>query len=271
MSDSSAESTILIVDSLPLRNFGLVTLLDRLSGTTKFRLASLTPDDAEKWIDGDANCSMIIYNIGGASVADHRHVKRIKALRTRAAEAPLVILSDNDSREEILSALGVGAQGFLYAGTNAQLALQALSFIFKGGSYFPAAAQPKRRSAVHLNGEMESDCPPPAECTTLDVGNGGVANAADAGSININLTERQKSVLERLGRGESNKAIARLLGIREGTVKVHVRQIMRKLGVANRTQVAIACAAPGPGPKCARTIAASRARWTWRRAIRGSE
>ncbi len=120
MSDLSDESTILIVDSLPLRNFGLVALLDRLSGTTKFRLASLTPDDAERWIDEDANCSMIIYNVGGASVADRKHQKRIKGLRERAAEAPLVILSDNDSREEILSALSVGAQGYLYAGTNAQ-------------------------------------------------------------------------------------------------------------------------------------------------------
>ena len=45
---------------------------------TKFRLASLTPDDAERWIDADANCSMIIYNVGGASVADHKHLKWIK-------------------------------------------------------------------------------------------------------------------------------------------------------------------------------------------------
>ena len=240
MSELSDESTILIVDSLPLRNLGLVTLLDRLSGTTKFRLASLTPDDAEKWIDSDTHCSMIIYNVGGASVGDHKHLKRIKSLRARAGEAPLVILSDNDSREEILSALGTGAQGFLYAGTNAQLALQALSFIFKGGSYFPAAAQPRRRSSIPLNGTLELSRSPVAY-PALDIGDGVVASAADTGTANINLTERQKSVLERLGRGDSNKAIARVLGIREGTVKVHVRQIMRKLGVTNRTQVAIAC------------------------------
>jgi hypothetical protein len=36
------------------------------------------PDDAERWIDADANCSMIIYNVGGASVADHKHLKWIK-------------------------------------------------------------------------------------------------------------------------------------------------------------------------------------------------
>jgi DNA-binding NarL/FixJ family response regulator len=49
-------------------------------------------------------------------------------------------------------------------------------------------------------------------------------------------------VLERVSRGDSNKIIARGLGIKEGTVKFHVRQLMRKLGVANRTQIAIACA-----------------------------
>src|SRR6195256_395280 len=241
MSDSPNESTILIVDSLPLRNFGLVALLDRLSGTTKFRLASLTPDDAERWIGGGADCSMIIYNVGGASVAEPKQLKRIKGLRARAAEAPMVILSDNDSREEILSALSVGAQGFLYTGTNAQLALQAISFIFKGGSYFPALVPPRRRSSVPLNGTMELS-PSAVACTTLDIGDAVVESGADTSSTNINLTERQKSVLERLGHGDSNKAIARVLGIREGTVKVHVRQIMRKLGVTNRTQVAIACA-----------------------------
>ena len=239
MSELSDESTILIVDSLPLRNLGLVTLLDRLSGTTKFRLASLPPDDAERWIDGATHCRMIIYNVGGASVGDHKHLKRIRSLRARAGEAPLVILSDNDSREEILSALGAGAQGFLYAGTNAHLALQALSFIFKGGSYFPATNQPRRRSSAHLNGTMEFTSPPVTR-TTLDMGEAVVERVADTGSSNINLTERQRSVLERLGHGDSNKAIARVLGIREGTVKVHVRQIMRKLGVNNRTQVAIA-------------------------------
>jgi hypothetical protein len=45
---------------------------------TKFRLASRAPDDAERWIGADAHCSMIIYNVGGASVADHKHLKWIK-------------------------------------------------------------------------------------------------------------------------------------------------------------------------------------------------
>jgi DNA-binding NarL/FixJ family response regulator len=53
------------------------------------------------------------------------------------------------------------------------------------------------------------------------------------------LTDRQRSVLMCLYHGDPNKVIGRKLGMTETTVKVHVREIMRKLGVANRTQVAV--------------------------------
>jgi DNA-binding CsgD family transcriptional regulator len=58
-------------------------------------------------------------------------------------------------------------------------------------------------------------------------GNDGAEDLEDAGSRNHNLTARQNAVLELLSRGDSNKAIARRLAIREGTGKVHVRQILR--------------------------------------------
>ena len=245
MSVLPGDPIVLIVDPLPLRNLGLAAVLDGLSGATKSRLTSLTSDEAEKWIEADVKCSMIIYNVGANSVANRTHLKRIKGLRARFEDAPLVILSDNDDHDEILSALRVGAQGFLYAGTNVQLALEALSFIFMGGSYFPSVVQAKRRPAAQVTREMDCNSPP-AECA-LDarhgaVENGTVEDAAVTGPLKSILTERQKGVLEHLRRGDPNKLIARELDIREGTVKVHVRQIMRKLGVANRTQVAIACA-----------------------------
>jgi DNA-binding NarL/FixJ family response regulator len=72
-----------------------------------------------------------------------------------------------------------------------------------------------------------------------------------AGPRDHSLTARQKAVLELLRRGDTNKVIARRLGMREGTVKVHVRQIMRKFGVTNRTQVAVVCANGRPSQKAA--------------------
>jgi DNA-binding NarL/FixJ family response regulator len=58
---------------------------------------------------------------------------------------------------------------------------------------------------------------------------------------NFPLTPRQLEVLGRLREGKPNKLIARDLNMTEATVKVHVRQIMRKLGATNRTQ-AVLCA-----------------------------
>jgi DNA-binding NarL/FixJ family response regulator len=81
--------------------------------------------------------------------------------------------------------------------------------------------------------------------------NGARKDLEDAGPRNRTLTARQKAVLELLRRGDTNKVIARRLGMREGTVKVHVRQIMRKFGVTNRTQVAVVCGNGPPSQKAA--------------------
>lgn len=53
------------------------------------------------------------------------------------------------------------------------------------------------------------------------------------------FTERELAILQRVREGMANKSIARDLGISEGTVKVHLRAIFRKMGVSNRTEAAI--------------------------------
>jgi two-component system, NarL family, nitrate/nitrite response regulator NarL len=53
------------------------------------------------------------------------------------------------------------------------------------------------------------------------------------------LTSREMEVLRRLARGNCNKLIARDLGIAEATVKVHVKSLLRKLRLLNRTQAAV--------------------------------
>jgi DNA-binding CsgD family transcriptional regulator len=58
----------------------------------------------------------------------------------------------------------------------------------------------------------------------------------------LDLSDRQIAILAGICRGEPNKIIGRTLNLPESTVKVHVREIMRKLAVSNRTQVAIAFA-----------------------------
>jgi DNA-binding NarL/FixJ family response regulator len=235
------QPTVLIVDQLPLRTLGPVAVLNRLSEANKFRVASLTPEDAKRWVDAGNPCKMIIYNVAGASLVEHRHARWIKILRARAAGTPLVVFSDSDSREEVISAFRAGAQGFLYTGTDLERALQLLSFILNGGSYFASAVDARRRPSGRLGGGTNpSGATEEPELSPEDVRD-APQHAVETGWRN-GLTNRQNAVLRRLGKGESNKAIARELGIRDGTVKVHIRKIMRKLGATNRTQIAIACA-----------------------------
>jgi DNA-binding NarL/FixJ family response regulator len=233
------EPVVLIIDALPVRSLGFIGILNRfdhLAVPTKAPVTLHTPDEAGPWLDPDATCEMLVYIAGGASNADRDNLERIKALRALAPDVPLMILSDSETREEIISTLKVSAQGFLYAGANAELAAHVFSFILNRG-HFPSAILPEQTGPSQrypaIDGIPISPC-------VMGGGNGAKKDLEDA-ARNRSLTARQKAVLELLRRGDTNKAIARRLGMREGTVKVHVRQIMRKLGVTNRTQVAVVC------------------------------
>jgi DNA-binding NarL/FixJ family response regulator len=229
---------VLIIDTVPLRSLNLLNRLDRLAIASEAPVASHTLDEAEQRIEADSNYKMLIYNVGGASIADCDDLEQIKALRALVPDVPLMIFCDSKSREEIISALNVDEQGFLYAGTNAELALRVFSCIVNGGSYPPSRMGPKWSYSAQRHPAMDRSRTPPY-VTGGD--NGAAQDSKDEGQTNRNLTARQMAVLELVRCGESNKVIARRLGMREGTVKVHVRQIMRKFGVTNRTQVAVVC------------------------------
>jgi DNA-binding NarL/FixJ family response regulator len=234
------EPVVLIIDALPVRSLGFISILNRLdhlAAPTKAPVTLHTPDEAGPGLDAGATCEMLIYVAGGGSNADSDNLERIKTLRALAPDVPLMILSDRETREEIISTLKVSARGFLYVGANAELAVHVFSTILNRGR-FPSAMRPKQTDPAQLR--PATDCIPTPSCV-MGGNNGAVKDFEDA-ARNHSLTARSRAVLELLRRGESNKAIAGRLGMREGTVKVHVRQIMRKFGVTNRTQIAVVCA-----------------------------
>jgi DNA-binding NarL/FixJ family response regulator len=234
------EPVVLIIDALPLRNLGFIGILNRsdhLAAPTKAPVTLHTPDEAGPGLDAGATCEMLIYVAGGGSNADRDNLERIEALRALAPDVPLMILSDRETREEIISTLKVSARGFLYVGANAELAVHVFSTILNRGQ-FPSAMRPKQTDPAQMRPAI--DCIPTLSCV-MGGGNGAKKDLEDA-ARNRSLTARQKAVLELLRRGDTNKVIARRLGMREGTVKVHVRQIMRKFGVTSRTQIAVICA-----------------------------
>ena len=236
---TNPNEAVLLIDALPLRSLGFVGTLDRLShgDPTKDPVTLDTPDGVTPWIDAHANCEMLIYNHGGACKAGCPNLERIRALRALAPDVPLMILSDSESRDEIISTLHVGAQGLLYVAASAELALRALSFVLNGGSNFSSAMWPKHTNPAQRN---SADCIPAPSCDMNYSPARRRTWGEDAGRKR-SLTARQRAVLELLTLGDTNKVIARRLGMTEGTVKIHVRQIMRKFGVTNRTQVAVVC------------------------------
>jgi two-component system, NarL family, nitrate/nitrite response regulator NarL len=65
------------------------------------------------------------------------------------------------------------------------------------------------------------------------------APGAGSGRATTELSIRQRDVLQLLRQGETNKVIARKLNIREGTVALHIRNIMKRLGARNRTRLVL--------------------------------
>jgi DNA-binding NarL/FixJ family response regulator len=241
MPESCGSPKVIVVDALDLRRAGMIRLLEPWASSAGLELAALTPDKAPDKLEAGFCCKMLILAVGGASILGRDNLRSLKVLRALSPDIPIVIVSDNADSDEVAAALDLGTQGFLHTEMTPELAMQAFSFILSGGSYFPPSAMRQLQSRsevgqdpgfVNAVGMIDPD-----QKQFLAMRATGVLD--DNESRGSTLTARQKAVLEHLRQGQPNKLIARRLGMTEATVKVHVRQIMRKLGAANRTQAAV--------------------------------
>jgi len=114
---------------------------------------------------------------------------------------------------QILKALECGAKGFIPTSVGLRVAAEAIAMTLAGGVFVPASSVMAMRNVIDA---------------------GGPATRPMAGLF----TARQMAVVEALRRGRANKIIAHELQLRESTVKVHIRNIMKKLNATNRTEVA---------------------------------
>jgi DNA-binding NarL/FixJ family response regulator len=214
-------TAVLVIDSLELRRAGVVSFLTPWADESNIQIVQIGPADAMKQ-PNDASIRMILLVIGAQGVAESEPQTWIAALHEKYADTPLVFVSEREEPEEVVAAFKAGARGFIPMSVTPPVAMQAFTFIMSGGSFFPPAALIQR---THVT-------------TSMTV----VAKKTVVVPDVCGLTARQQEVLARLRQGESNKLIGRQLKLRESTVKVHIRQIMRKLGATNRTQAAL-CAA----------------------------
>jgi two-component system nitrate/nitrite response regulator NarL len=138
-------------------------------------------------------------------------------LRARGAKAPVAILTTSRDEKDVIEALQCGAQGYLLKDMEPDELLSALSAIVGGETVV----------AKELTGVL-------AKAVQGERTQSGVEP-----HLLSELTPREREILCHLAEGQSNKVIARNLGISDGTVKLHVKAILRKLGVHSRVEAAV--------------------------------
>lgn len=134
--------------------------------------------------------------------ADSTGLEVITAIREIDNRARIIVLSSYDGDTDIQRALNAGAQGYVAKGLVRDELLNAIRTVAKGGRHIPAPI------AQRLVDHMGDDA----------------------------ITERETQVLRLVASGKRNKEVAAELGIAEDTVKMHVRNILSKLNVTDRTE-----------------------------------
>lgn len=155
----------------------------------------------------------------------------IQQLQARIGKLPLLVVTDNSDPAigRLMEETGVYSWITASMGFNAMVSAirQALSLPYQEEVAPRPAALPQ--SAAALFSEPPLTAPKPQSERHL------------RSEIHLNLTDREMDVLSLLQKGKQNKIIAHALNISESTAKVHIRNIMRKFHLRNRTEVALMC------------------------------
>lgn len=197
---------ILLIDDHPLFRRGV---------------AELVRDDAELALAGEANDGHSGLALAATVDADlilidlHMRgmngIDTLRALKAQGVRARCVILTTSDSEADVLEAMRAGADGYLLKELEPEELCQRIRQSVRG--------------AVVLEDNIA----------------GVLAQALNAppAVLHADFTEREREILCLLADGRNNKQIARLLGISDATVKVHIKHLLRKLKLTSRLEAAV--------------------------------
>jgi DNA-binding NarL/FixJ family response regulator len=156
----------------------------------------------------------ILFNIGSRRGDDATLASDFSRFTAEFKSLPIIVLSDTDDLSQVVKMLEYGARGFIPSSVGIAVCVEAIGLAVAGGIFVPASSV---LSVRHLVNESPATSPR---------------------ALSGMFTLRQEEVVEALRKGKANKIIAYELNLRESTVKVHIRNIMKKLKATNRTEVA---------------------------------
>jgi two-component system, NarL family, nitrate/nitrite response regulator NarL len=220
---------LVVVDKSPLFRAGLTHILAEslFELTVSIPGIELLPEDA---FADETTIALISLDDSIKGILAH-----VSSLIEDHKDLYVIMLSENLQVSEVFAALEAGASGYLLKNEiTPDALLKSFEFVMLGGLAMPQQFVKLVRGS--LNGNL----------APLIRGSSNVPDQADVPVQRESIERfsiREQSVLKLLTRGASNKQIARELNIAEATVKVHVKNLLRKLGVDNRTKAAMWAAA----------------------------
>ncbi len=201
---------VLLIDDHTLFRVGLEGLLAHRSIDV---IASIGEGREGLQCAADLNPDIVLLDM---RMPDINGIGVLKKLRETGFQNPVVMLTTSTDEHDLVESLRNGAQGYLLKDMEPDELVLALRDIVAGKTVVAPDLAPILAKVVQGDGTL------PDEASPFD-----------------ELTPREGEILSLLAEGQSNKVIARNLGISDGTVKLHVKAILRKLSVHSRVEAAV--------------------------------
>jgi two-component system nitrate/nitrite response regulator NarL len=202
---------VLLIDDHALFRIGLEGLLDRRQIEV---VASVGDGRQGIELAGQLHPDVILLDM---RMPELDGMQILRQMRDQGIQAPIVMLTTSNEERDLIESLRNGAQGYLLKDMDPDELVDALKDICAGKTVVAPELAPVLARVVQQGDPRNSGQPTPFS----------------------ELTPREHEILCHLAEGQSNKVIARRLGISDGTVKLHVKAILRKLGVHSRVEAAV--------------------------------
>lgn len=205
-----AEMTAVVIDDHPMMRQGVIRLLE-LKGNFKVVGEASNGKDALKVIlEQCPDLVLLDLHMDGLN-----GIQTLELLRENDVESTIVVFTVSDDNDDVLNALKSGADGYLLKDMEPEDLLARLNAAINGQIVLSDKLTHILATALCQNKKPSREP-----------------------DIN-NLTKREKEILKQIADGQTNKHIARQLGITEGTVKVHVKHLLKKMKLRTRVEAAV--------------------------------
>lgn len=200
---------VLVIDDHPLFRRGVCQLLELESGYAVVGEAASGQEGIDRARELDPDLILLDLNMKGMN-----GLETLRTMRDHEIDARIIILTVSNAPEDLIAAIRAGSDGYILKDNDPADMLSLIGNVMKGQN----AISPELTSLLATALRQES-----------------VVDSRNA----ANLTERETAILKCLAVGKSNKLIARELDIMESTVKVHIRNLLKKLKFRSRVEAAV--------------------------------